>query len=115
MKKAKRLLAMILAFVMLCSAACIPTYGYVASSDNYYVPSVGADGKYSQSYETFSTKEAPKTADIAVEKVRVVEDGDKYVVTVSVTGATKALAYNIAGNENNLKYFENKLATVHGH
>lgn len=51
MKKAKRLLAMILAFVMLCSAACIPTYGYVASSDNYYVPSVGADGKYYLTYE----------------------------------------------------------------
>jgi hypothetical protein len=77
--------------------------------------SIGADGKYSQSYETFSTKEAPKSADIAVEKVSVVEDGDNYVVTISVTGATKALAYNIAGNENNLKYFENKLATVHGH
>lgn len=51
MKKAKRLLAMILAFVMLCSAACIPTYGYVATSDNYYVPSVGADGKYYLTYE----------------------------------------------------------------
>lgn len=51
MKKAKRLLAMIMAFVMLCSAACIPTYAYVASSDNYYVPTVGADGKYYLTYE----------------------------------------------------------------
>ena len=77
--------------------------------------SIGADGKYSQSYETFYTKSAPKTVDIAVNKVSVVDDGTNYVVTVSVTGATKALAYNIKGSADNLTYFENKYATVHGH
>ncbi len=51
MKKAKRLLAMIMAFVMLCSAACIPTYAYKAESDNYYVPKTGNDGKYYLTYE----------------------------------------------------------------
>lgn len=51
MKKAKRLLAMIMAFVMLCCAACIPSYAYIADSDNFYVPNVGADGKYYLTYE----------------------------------------------------------------
>lgn len=51
MKKAKRLLAMLMAAVMLLSAACIPTYAYVASSDNYYQPKQGADGKYYFTYE----------------------------------------------------------------
>ena len=46
MKKAKRLLAMIMAFVMLCSAACIPTY-----AADYHVPNVGADGKYYLTYD----------------------------------------------------------------
>ena len=91
---------------------------YINEAEASYVLatlSIGADGKYSQSYQTFTTKAAPKTADIAVNKVSVVDDGTNYVVTVAVTGAAKALAYNIKGDDSNLAYFENKLATVHGH
>ena len=56
MKKAKRLLAVLLAAVMLISAACLPTYAYKAESvlgdgsispnDNYHIPYQGSDGKY---------------------------------------------------------------------
>lgn len=61
MKKAKRLLAVLLAAVMLASAACLPTYAYKAESvlgdgsispnDNYHIPYQGSDGKYYFSYE----------------------------------------------------------------
>lgn len=61
MKKAKRLLAVLLAAVMLISAACLPTYAYKAESvlgdgsispnDNYHIPHQGSDGKYYFSYE----------------------------------------------------------------
>ena len=61
MKKAKRLLAVLLAAVMLISAACLPTYAYKAESvlgdgsispnDNYHNPYQGSDGKYYFSYE----------------------------------------------------------------
>ena len=54
MKKAKRLLAVIMAAVMLFSAACIPSYAYVSSSDNYYVPQQGADGKYYEDFHAIS-------------------------------------------------------------
>ena len=91
---------------------------YINKADAPYVLatlSIGADGKYSQSYETFYTKSAPKTVDIAVNNVSVIDDGTNYVVTVSVTGAAKALAYHISASETNLKKFENELAPVHGH
>ena len=51
MKKAKRLLAALLSAVMILSAACIQVYAYDASSDNYYEPGVGSDGKYFFTYE----------------------------------------------------------------
>lgn len=61
MKKAKRLLAVLLAAVMLASAACLPTYAYKAESvlgdgtispnDNYHIPYQGSDGKYYFSYD----------------------------------------------------------------
>ena len=61
MKKAKRLLAVLLAAVMLISAACLPTYAYkaesvlgdgsIAPNSNYHIPYQGSDGKYYFSYE----------------------------------------------------------------
>lgn len=51
MKKAKRLLAVIMAAVMILSAACLPVYAHIDSSDNYFVPKTGADGKYYYTYE----------------------------------------------------------------
>lgn len=47
MKKAKRLLAVLLAAVMLFSAACIPSYAY----GNWHNPSQGSDQKYYFTYE----------------------------------------------------------------
>lgn len=50
MKKAKRLLAVLLAAVMMFSAAIIPGYAYNASSENYRVPNE-TKGKYYFTYE----------------------------------------------------------------
>lgn len=46
MKKAKRLLAVLLAFVMLCSAACVTVYAKVLPEDDYTTPKVGDDNRY---------------------------------------------------------------------
>ncbi|MBQ8014626.1 MAG: hypothetical protein IJ264_00390 [Clostridia bacterium] len=56
MKKAKRLLAALLSVVMILSAACIPSYAYVAADENgnnddYHLPGVGSDGKYFFTYD----------------------------------------------------------------
>lgn len=50
MKKAKRLLAVLLAAVMIFSVAVVPGYAYNASSDNYQAPGE-TKGKYWFSYE----------------------------------------------------------------
>ncbi len=50
MKKAKRLLAVLLAAVMIFSVAVVPGYSYNASSDNYQAPGE-TKGKYWFSYE----------------------------------------------------------------
>ena len=46
MKKAKRLLAVLLAFVMICSAACVPVYAKVLPEDDYTTPKIGSDNRY---------------------------------------------------------------------
>lgn len=51
MKKAKRLLATLMAALMLLSAACLPSYAYVAATDNWHEPKTGADSKYYFTYE----------------------------------------------------------------
>ena len=51
MKKAKRLLAILMAAVMLFGAAYVPSYAYVADSDNWHVPQDSQDEKYWFSYE----------------------------------------------------------------
>lgn len=50
MKKAKRLLAVLLAAIMMFSAAVVPGYAYNATSDNYQAPGE-TKGKYWFSYE----------------------------------------------------------------
>lgn len=50
MKKAKQLLAVLLAFVMLLSAACLPTYGYVAANNNWHNPTKNPVERYYFTY-----------------------------------------------------------------
>ncbi|MGN0546094.1 MAG: hypothetical protein ACI4I3_02085, partial [Acutalibacteraceae bacterium] len=51
MKKAKRLLAVLLAAVMIFSVAVVPSYAYKADSDNWHVPKVNGLGKYYFTYD----------------------------------------------------------------
>ena len=51
MKKAKRLLAVLLAAVMIFSVAAVPSYAYKAESDNWHVPKVNGLGKYYFTYD----------------------------------------------------------------
>ena len=51
MKKAKRLLAVLLAAVMIFSVAAVPSYAYKAESDNWHVPKVNELGKYYFTYD----------------------------------------------------------------
>ncbi len=50
MKKAKRLLAVLLTAVMLMTSACLPSYAYNASNNNYHTPLEGNIGNYYLSY-----------------------------------------------------------------
>ncbi len=46
MKKAKRLLAIFLAFIMICSAASVSVYAKMLPDDDYTTPKVGLDNRY---------------------------------------------------------------------
>ncbi len=50
MKKAKRLLAVLLAAVMIMTAACLPSYAYIAENNDYHTPTVNNVGGYYLSY-----------------------------------------------------------------
>lgn len=50
MKKAKRLLAVLLAFVMIMTAAYLPSYAYIAENNDYHTPTVNAVNGFYLSY-----------------------------------------------------------------
>ena len=50
MKKAKRLLAVLLAAVMIMTAACIPSYAYIPETNDYHTPSISNVNDYYLTY-----------------------------------------------------------------
>lgn len=68
--------------------------------------SVGTDGKYGEIVTgTFETKAIPYDKNITVEFVSLVEDGNNFVATVKVTGASKVMGYNITANDDSKATF----------
>ena len=68
--------------------------------------SVGTDGKYGKIVTgTFESAAIPYDKNITVELVSLAEDGNNYVATVKVSGASKVMGYNITANDDSRATF----------